>query len=618
VRKLDRLKQEKIIEEVKQNNEIVAVISEYVNLKEKGRSFLGLCPFHGEKTPSFTVSREKQLFHCFGCSAGGDVINFIMRIENLNFPQALRLLAERVNITLPNEQLSPTLLKKKEEREYLYKLNALATSFYQKILFQTETGKQALAYLEARGISRQAAEKFRLGYSPPHWTRLVEVLRKKGLSLNEAEKAGLVRGGTEGFYDRFRDRLMFPISNSRGQIIGFGGRILGEEQPKYLNSPETVIFQKGRCLYGLFQAREGIRKARKAIIVEGYLDVIQAHQHGVEQVVASLGTALTSDQVRTLKRYTKEVIIAYDADAAGQSATIRGLDLLDEAGVEVRVAMLPEGEDPDSLVRKEGTEKFLHLVEQSVDLFTFKLKYILGKEDLSTPIGKARAVDLVFALLSRVKNKIAREAYIRQTAAAVGISEESFYDQWRIYEYNLRKNKERLDIKRSSRHTNDNTHAQQLISTPEKKKVLLLERELLRGCLQEKENFGRIKKTLMGIECSSQLSASLLQQLIEWDVSGEWPPPASVFSPEIRTLYIELLTENEMNPLPVDVEGCCRRLRQYHLTREIQRLQKEVAASSEEKEGNTSSMQNLHEKLALLNELHKKLREEFPTFSGSL
>ena len=614
---MERLTRERLIEEVKEHNEIVAVISDYVQLKPQGRSYVGLCPFHGEKTPSFTVSREKQLYHCFGCGAGGDVLSFIMNIENLSFREALRLLAERANISLPDEHLSPPQRQQKEEYERLYQLNDLAARFYQKILLQTETGHRALAYLEARGISRQTAEQFRLGYAPAHWTGLVTFLRKKGISLHEAEKAGLVRGGGEGFYDRFRDRLLFPICNLRGRVIGFGGRILGEGQPKYLNSPETAVFQKSRSLYGLYQARDAIRRERRAMIVEGYLDVLQAHQQGITGVVASLGTALTADQVKMLKRYTGRVVIAYDSDVAGQAATVRGLDLLQEAGLEVRVAVLPPGEDPDSLLRKEGAEAFLSLVAKSVDLFTFKLSYILESEDLTTPGGKARAVNQVFPILSQVRNQIAREAYLKQIAAAVSVSEESLYDQWRIYCYNLRKNKQRLDIKNKQRHTIDNTYPRQLLLSPGQRLDNRLERELLRGCLQEKDNFERIKqKLLMDIKYSPGVYTEILQQLADWDDPSQWPPPADVFSPEIRALYLELLSENELNPLPVDLEGCYRRLRRAHLMKEIQRLQQEVAVTSEEQAGNTASTKKLHEKLALLNELHKKLREEFPTFSG--
>lgn len=614
---MDRLTKEQLISDVKENNDIVAVVSEYVNLKQRGRSFTGLCPFHSEKTPSFTVSREKQLFHCFGCGAGGDVITFIMRIENLTFGAALRFLAERAGIQLPAFQLSPTGRKHREERERLYRLNAFAAAFYQKILWQTKTGEKAVAYLEARGITRATAEKFGLGYAPPQWTALVGLFRKKGIALTEAEKAGLVCGGGDGFYDRFRDRLLFPITNPRGQIIGFGGRLLGDGQPKYLNSPETLVYQKGRSLYGLAEAREGIRRRGQVIVVEGYMDVLQAHQQGIDEVVASSGTALTPEQVRLLKRYSDRVLIAYDADAAGQAATIRGLDLLAAAGVQVRVVRLPVGEDPDSLLRKEGAAGFRRYIAESVDLFTFKLEFILAKEDVTTPAGKARAVQRVFSLLTQVKDGILRETYLKQTAAVVGVSETTIYDQWRIHLYNLRKNKQRLDIKHNQRHTNGIAPAAQQPPAvlAGEKELLQLERQLLRGCLQEKDYFARIKRTLIEVKFSDPHYDALRHQLVAGDFSGAWPPPAGAFPPETRALYLELLAENEMNPLPVDVEGCLKRLRQRQLTDEIRRLQQEVAVSLDgEAEGVSPS--KLQENLALLNELHKKLREEFPTFSG--
>ncbi|NLM37277.1 MAG: DNA primase [Firmicutes bacterium] len=614
---MDRFTNEKIIGDVKENNDIVAVVSEYVNLKQSGRSFTGLCPFHSEKTPSFTVSREKQLFYCFGCGAGGDVLSFIMRIENLSFGAALRFLAERANLQLPEFEPSPTRQKQEEERERLYRLNAFAAEFYRKILWQTKTGEKAVAYLEARGITRATAEKFGLGYAPPQWTALVGLFRKKGVALDEAEKAGLVCGGAEGYYDRFRDRLLFPITDPRGRVIGFGGRLLGDGQPKYLNSPETAVYQKSRCLYGLAEAREGIRRQGRVIIVEGYMDVIQAHQHGFNEVVASSGTALTPEQVRLLKRFSDQVLIAYDADAAGEAATIRGLDLLAAAGAEVRVVRLPAGEDPDSLLKKEGAAGFRRYLAESVDLFTFKLAYILEKSDLATPTGKAQAVQRVFPLLAQVPNEIAREDYLKQTAAAVGVSETSVYDQWRIYKYNLRKNKQRLDIKNNRRHTNDIApeRRQPTAGTAGEKELLPLERQLLRGCLQEKDFFARIRRTLKEIKFSDLLYDSLRQQLADENRPGEWPPPADAFPPETRGLYLELLAETEMNPLPVDLDGCLKRLRQRQLTEEIRRLEQEVAASLDGQADGVPP-HKLQENLALLNELHKKFREEFPTFAG--
>jgi DNA primase len=350
--------------------------------------------------------------------------------------------------------------------------------------------------------------------------------------------------------------------------------------------------------------------------MEGYLDVIQAHQQGLEEVVASLGTALTTEQVKLIKRYSEQVYIAYDADAAGEAATIRGLDLLAAVGVNVRVVRLPSGEDPDSLLKKEGVEVFQRIVAESVDLFTFKLTYILEQEETATADGKARAVQRVFSILSQVKNEIMREAYLKQTAAAVGISEVTIYDQWRVYSYNSRKNKQRLDIKNNQRHTNDIAYKQQTEVLPAGKNLLQLGRQLLRGCLQEKDHFTRIKQALKEIKFTAPLYTELLQQLLEWDVFGEWPPPARAFPPEIRPLYIELLTENTMNPLPVDVAGCFKRLQQHQIAEEIRRLQQEVAVSLDLQDEDPTPAPDLQEKLALLNELHKKLREEFPTFSG--
>src|SRR5690554_2132822 len=450
---MTQMNKEEIIAEVKRNNEIVSVISEYVILKQKGRSYLGLCPFHQEKTPSFTVSREKQLYYCFGCSAGGDVLSFIMHKENLNFPQALRFLAERANLQLNlNTPETPDMKKAQQEREWVFRLHRLAAAYYQQVL-KTPSGKKAREYLAQRGIRPESVHRFLLGYAPPSWTGLVELLRKKGVPLMHGEKAGLIIGGGEGFYDRFRDRLIFPITNPQGRVAAFGARIMGEGGPKYLNSPDTAVFHKGRYLYGLYQAREGIRAKGMAVIVEGYLDVIQAHQSGIEYVVASLGTALTRNQIKTLKRYTQNVVIAYDPDSAGQAAALRGLDLLRQEGVGVRVALLPGGDDPDALIKKAGPEAFEKNITEAKDLFSFKLDYLLAHEELCTPEDKAKAVKKVLPLLAEVGSMVARETYIKTVAETIGVSEDAIYGEWRMYWDNLRKNKQRLDIKNALRHT---------------------------------------------------------------------------------------------------------------------------------------------------------------------
>mgnify|MGYP001293072859 CR=1 FL=1 len=626
------LNQEEIIAEVKRNNEIVSVVSEYVTLKEKGRSHLGLCPFHQEKTPSFTVSKEKQLYHCFGCGAGGDVISFIMQLENLSFPQALRFLAERANLAVSLSGLETSDMKKaKQVQEWVFRLHHLAAAYYKKVLFDPAFGEKARVYLQERGINPQTIEKFLLGYAPPSWTALVELLRKKGIPLAQAEKAGLVIGGAEGFYNRFRDRLVFPIMTAQGRVAAFGARIMGEGRPKYLNSPDTPVFHKGKYLYGLYQARGAIRAEGKAVIVEGYLDVIQAHQSGIEYVVASLGTALTRDQIKTLKRYTQNVVIAYDADSPGQAATVRGLDLLRQEGVNIRVAILPGGDDPDSLIKREGKEAFEQIIAKAKDLFSFKLEYLLQHEEVSTVEGKAQAVKRILPLLAEVNSVVAREAYIKIMAQEIGVSEEAIYIEWRSYWDNIRKNKQRLDIKQASRytkpdlkqpsnapHSSDSSQSLSVFSNTKGEITnFQLEREVLRGCLQEKNNLERIKEALSGIKWSNPQYKALFENLLHTaEESGDWPPTESGINPELRRIFTEILAENELSSLPVDLDGCYRQIKRNQLIREIQQVQKEIAVTTEEKEGKSLSSGELQEKLFLLNELHKQLRQEFPSFSG--
>jgi len=617
---LDRLKQEEFIEEVKNRNDMASVAGEYVSLKKRGSSLVGLCPFHQEKTPSFTVNREKQFFYCFGCGAGGDVIEFVMRIENLAFPEALQWLAERAGIPLP-ERETPAEKKNQKEREWLFRLHQLAALFYRKILEERAPGKKVLAYLAERGIKPETAEKFFLGYAPDSWTALVDLLQKKKISPAKAEKSGLIVRGERGYYDRFRDRLLFPIMNPQGRVAAFGGRLLGEGVPKYLNSPETPLFSKGRYLYGLSQAKEAVRREKKAVIVEGYMDVLQAHQAGLEYVVAALGTALTREQVKALRRYAENVVIAFDADAAGQAATMRGLDILKAYGIQVRVALLPSGEDPDSFLKKEGVGAFQALLAKSKDLFLFKLDYLLGDKRPGAPEAKAQAVKKVLPLLTEVENMVAREEYIKEIASRIGVSEEAVYGEWRHYWFNLRKKKQRLDIKRGSRNTNGNNYAsfsRQAGDELEKKTLLHPEREVLRLCLQEKKNLERIKEALSGIEWTVEEYKILFGHLSQLNREGEsWPPPASLLPPGLRSLYTEIQAENEFELPPGDLDGCCRRLRQLHLSREIRQIQREVAAAAENGDaGEETASAQLEEKLALLNELHRRLREEFPSFSG--
>ncbi|MDN5345215.1 MAG: primase [Clostridia bacterium] len=415
---------QEVIDEVKDRVDIVDIIGGYVRLKKSGRNYVGLCPFHNEKTPSFTVSPDKQVFYCFGCGTGGDVLAFLMKQDGLSFPEAVQALAARAGIHLAGAAESPEARRQREWKERLYGLGAIAASFYYRLLMRHQVAAPARAYLQRRGVKGETARAFELGYAPEAPAALVNYLRRQGYTPREIDQAGLSASRPPlGTVDRFRGRLMFPIKDSHGRVIGFGGRTLGEGQPKYLNSPETVLFHKGRHLYGLHLALPGIRRQKQAILVEGYMDMIAAWQHGIDNVVASLGTALTPEQARELKKYAREVIIAYDADTAGEAATLRGLDILAAAGLQVRVLQLPEGKDPDEFLAARGAAAFQKLVAASQGLMEFRINKAVAAYDPTQPLGRKAIMETIIPYLSQVKDVVEREAYIRLLSRNTGISE---------------------------------------------------------------------------------------------------------------------------------------------------------------------------------------------------
>ncbi|NLG87060.1 MAG: DNA primase, partial [Firmicutes bacterium] len=413
------------IEEVRTASDIVAVIGEYVRLKKVGQNFVGLCPFHNEDTPSFTVNRERQMFYCFGCNVGGDVFEFIKKRETVDFPEAVRLLAERAHLAVP--VLDPADEQRKLERQALYWANELAKKYFQSCLYHRELGAEARAYLARRGIDTATAQKFGLGFAPDKWESLLYYLRQSGVGQEVAIKAGLAipRPKGTGAYDRFRGRLMFPIHDVRGRVVAFGGRVLGPGEPKYLNSPETTIYRKARLLYALDQARSGIERENKVLIVEGYLDVLACYQFGFDFAVASLGTALTSEQIALLKRYTTNINIAYDADAAGQTAAARGLQMVRQAGCQVKVLMLPVGKDPDDFLRSHGAEAFKALVEQAVPLPVYYFRQLTQKHDIGTLEGRLAVAKAMVPHLAGIENLVEREEYTKKVAEKLGLSQEA-------------------------------------------------------------------------------------------------------------------------------------------------------------------------------------------------
>ncbi|MGB9779668.1 DNA primase [Caldanaerobacter sp.] len=407
------------IEKVIEANDIVDVISEYVDLKRAGKEFKGLCPFHREKTPSFMVSPTKQVYHCFGCNASGNVVTFIMNIENLSFKEAIEFLAERAGIPLEEVDLSEEETRKKRIIEEIYRVNKIAALFFHRQLF-SEEGVRALEYLKERGLKSTTIKKFGIGYASLN-DDLLNFLKGKGYKENFLSKAGLVVYKSGKYHDRFKNRVMFPIIDARGNIIGFGGRALDDSLPKYLNTPETEVFKKGKTLFALNFAKK--TREDKFIIVEGYMDAISLHQAGIDCAVASLGTALTEEQARLIKRYKKNVVIAYDADEAGINATLRGLDILEKLNINIKVLSIPEGKDPDEFVKKEGSEAFIRLVENAESLIEFKSKIFKKGLDFEKVEDRIIYVKKIATEIAKISDEVKREIYISTVAKTVQIPE---------------------------------------------------------------------------------------------------------------------------------------------------------------------------------------------------
>jgi DNA primase len=416
--------QEKIAE-IRARASVVEVISDCVTLKKVGRNHVGLCPFHSEKTPSFTVNDEKGIFHCFSCKAGGSVFNFLMQHDHLSFPEAVECVGKRYGVAV--ERVGKNNNSGEEaDREALYRLNEYAAANYHRVLFNDVVGKRALEYLKKRGIEESIARRFMLGFAPPYGAGLLEIIKKEKLSLKDSLRLGLI-GQREGkrFHEKFFDRLIFPIVNAGGKVIGFGGRVLEQGIPKYLNSSDTPLFRKGSTLYGLFHAKEAIRKKDRAVLVEGYLDVIALHQYGVDYAVATLGTALTVEHVRALSRYTKNIVAFFDGDDAGSRAAERSFEIFVEAGLLGRAAFLPNGEDPDTFIRGRGKEAAEELLDRSVPLADYcfsRLEQRYGK----TLEGKSRIAEEVSRLLQKVRTPFEVDLLIARAVDSLGIREEFF------------------------------------------------------------------------------------------------------------------------------------------------------------------------------------------------
>jgi len=418
---------EEKISETRNAADIVEVVSEVISLRRSGKNYMGLCPFHSEKTPSFTVSPDKQIFHCFGCGVGGNVFSFLMKQEGVTFPEAVRMLAQRYGVAIPRKPVTAREKDRLDERRHLLAINRMAAEYYRTALHRGPGSEGARSYLETRGLTPETIDLFQIGYAPEGWDNLLRHLKQKRIPETWIEKCGLAiaRKSRSGFYDRFRDRILFPICNLRGETIGFGGRVMNDALPKYLNSPETPLYSKSRSLYGVHLARPDCRKNAAVFVVEGYLDLIALYQHGIRNAVATLGTALTAEHARLLRGLIGEngrVTLVFDSDEAGMRAARRGVEVFDKEQVNAHVLVLESGYDPDSFVFRHGAEAFRKAAEKAQPAILFMLETAV--ETFGTSIeGSVRVIEAMTLPLASITDSVERALYIKRVAERLGIDE---------------------------------------------------------------------------------------------------------------------------------------------------------------------------------------------------
>ncbi|MFO8112561.1 MAG: DNA primase [Desulfosalsimonadaceae bacterium] len=420
---------EEKLSEIRNAADIVDVISSRVILKKTGKDYSGLCPFHTEKTPSFTVSPAKQIFHCFGCGTGGNVFNFLMLYENMTFPEAVETLSRQYGIPLPSRKMTEKEKKQISQRQHLLEINRKVSEFYREMLLKRQEGEHARRYLAERNTRRELVDKFGLGFAPGGWDSLVRFLNQHKIAMPMAEKAGLVAPRQSGgYYDRFRNRVIFPIFDATGQVVAFGGRVLDDAKPKYLNSPETPLYNKRRVLYGLHAAREKCRTEQSVYVVEGYFDLLSMHQFGIGNSVATLGTALTSEHVRRLKGYAKKAFLVFDSDEAGIKAAHRTTGIFIDEGMEAAVVLLPKGHDPDSFLFEYGANEFFKIAEKALGLVDFQIQSAIERNGNSLE-GKIRIISELAQPLAQIADSSARSIYVRYLAEKIRVDETTILEK---------------------------------------------------------------------------------------------------------------------------------------------------------------------------------------------
>jgi len=550
---------------VKQQADIVRVVGEYVQLKKAGQNFRGLCPFHSEKTPSFNVHPTRQIYHCFGCGKGGDVFSFVMEMEKCEFPDAVRLVAEKSGIAVPRaKERSPQERKQNQQRSAFVEMHREAQTFFVQQLEGTAEGKAARAYLEDRGLDKSAIDRFGIGYAPSGGDALLRILKQK-----YAEKllgdSGLVSRSEQGdrMFDRFRRRITFPIANESGKIVAFGARALGEDQPKYLNSPETPIYSKSNVLYHLDRAKEALRRSDFAVLVEGYMDAIAVARAGISNVVASCGTSLAEPQIKLLGRFTKRVIVNYDPDAAGQAATERSISLLLEQDFEVKVLALPGKADPDKFIREQGAEAYIKVLKESppyVDYLIARARQM----DLSTAEGKLRAVNFLLPYVQKIPNRLLRSEWATRIA-----------QQLRLEEPVLRAALSRAAAERRSEVKTQPELMGRAAKPVERRLIrMLAEGEGFRSELAQQLQQGQLYH---GLETEKIFTALIVASL-----SGEPVQPtelAASLEERDRKMFYEILFEDSSEPTWEEAQSCLETLRHRQAEKELADVQRSIEAS---------------------------------------
>ena len=497
---------DEILDEVRNSNDIVDVISQYISLKRSGRNYFGLCPFHNEKSPSFSVSPDKQIFHCFGCGVGGNVISFISKTEGIGFKEAIEVLAERANIKLPT--IDNNIDSKKEElKAKVYKVNSFTAEFYHKKLYEPSS-KIAQEYVKKRQLNNETLKSFKIGFSGK-FDELYQALHKEGFKDEEILESGLVNKNENGKYiDRYRNRLVIPIFDERNRVIAFGGRVLDDSKPKYINSPENIVYSKGRHLFGLNVAKKG--ETKRLLIVEGYMDAISLHQRGITNVVASLGTALTTQQGWLLRKNAEQVILGFDSDGAGQTAIMRAMEVMQNMGCDMRVLQMSGAKDPDEYVLKYGSARFQKLLDEAISLIEFKIKVLQKDLNLENASDKIKFLNEIAKLISKIDNTMEREIYIEKIAKGYNISKEAIYAEVNKLQYSNRQTSKILEKEKTAIRRNIIKNSNQISEEVRKR-----ENTIIWVLINSTETYRVIKDNIKVEDFKDETNKEILKQIYE-------------------------------------------------------------------------------------------------------